>query len=129
MDARSVLDTQILSARDDIRRAGDVLRDDSVGGDDVAAVEHLIDELRLRGLDLTDLENGLAAGEPLAVSWGRLQSVRTDIGESLRNSLAFLGSLFVQRERLDGDYGAVVTGLLAELSRVLPSNISWPTVT
>jgi hypothetical protein len=96
------------------------------GGD---AADPLIEALRLLGLDLSDVGSQLADGGTPAESWGRLQSVRGDIAESLRNSLAFLGSLYVQQNRLDDGYGAVVGGVLAELSRVLPKNISWPSVT
>jgi hypothetical protein len=128
MDARSVLLAHIRAAHDDVSTAQAVL-ENVAGAGETSAHERLITALRDRARDLTSLERDLADGADLSACWGRLRSVRTSIRGSLRDSLAFLGAYFVQREQLDGGYGLVARGLLDELAARMPRGITWPTVT
>ncbi|MCW2701731.1 MAG: hypothetical protein JWQ45_3266 [Blastococcus sp.] len=130
MDARSVLDARLLLARDDLRCAEEILTSPAVtGGGPTAALDSFADDLRLRALDLDAIARDVARNGDLRSGWGRLQGVRTDIEHSLRDSLAYLGALYVQQQRLDDDYGAVAGAVLGELAAAMPPQVSWPTVT
>ena len=78
-----------------------------------------------RHLDLDGIVAGLDAGQPLNECWRRLRSVRIQTEKTLQESLALLAGLLVQRARLDSGFCAVANALLAELSEVMPPQISW----
>ena len=130
MDAHSVLHAQIMVALDDLRAAEAVLKNQAVRLPlRNAALERLEDAFRTQQNDLDAIERDLADAAPLKECWGRLRSTRTDIQESLRDSLALLGGLLVRQSHLDEDYSTVVSALLAELASVMPMGIAWPSVT
>lgn len=130
VDAHSVMRAQIMVALDDLRAAEAVLKNQAVRQPlRDAALEHLEDAFRKHQNDLDAIDRDLAAAAPLQECWGRLRSTRTDIQESLRDSLALLGGLLVRQSRLDEDYSTVVSALLAELASVAPIGIAWPSVT
>jgi hypothetical protein len=130
MDAHSVLRAQIMMALDNLRAAEAVLKHQAVRQPlRDAALEHLEDAFRKQQNDLDTIKQDLAAAAPLEECWGRLRSARTNAEESLRDSLAILGGLLVRQSRLDEDYSAVVSALLAELASVTPKDFAWPSVT